>query len=146
MSLYNLVHGENAAGPALVALLQSIQPFDVGRYRDAWVEVDGDKPVIRVHTRNGGGNRECWCESPEHHCLVDAIESMQAHPWYVKDEDDDFDYTYADFYFAVDLAAIKPDTARAVVALAQPPVDVGARWQAAIDAISVVSGAESEPT
>lgn len=135
MSLYNMVHGENAAGPALVSLLQSVQPFEVGRYRDAWVEVDGDKPVIRVHTRNGGGNRESY----EY-----AIEAMQGHPWYLRDEDDDFDCTYADFYFAVDLVAIEPDTARAIVALAQPPVDVGARWQAAIDAFVSVEAREDE--
>lgn len=126
MSLYALVHGHNQLGPALVNFLQEAQPFGVGRYRDAWVETDGDDLLIRIHTRNGGGNREDY--EPEN-------ASMQDHPWYVRDADDDFDSTYADFYFKVPLDTIEPDIASTLVELAQPPVDVGARWLAAIDAI-----------
>lgn len=122
--LYGLVLGENHAGPALVALLQERQPIEVGRYRDAWVEHEGDVLYVRVHTRNGGGNREDY-DDP----------SMQAHPWYVRDADDDFDSTYCDYWFAPPLAELDPKVAEVLVALAQPPVDVGARWQAAIEAI-----------
>jgi hypothetical protein len=126
MSLYAMVHGTNDLGPALVQFLQQVYPFEVGRYRDAWVEADGDTLLIRIHTRNGGGNREDY--EPEN-------ASMQAHPWYVRDADDDFDCTYADFYFKPPLAEIHPDTASTLVELAAPPVDVGARWMEAIDAI-----------
>lgn len=121
-----MVHGQNAAGPALVELLQSLHPFEVGRYRDAWVEHEGDSLLIRIHTRNGGGNREDYEAENE---------SMAAHPWYVRDADDDFDRTYADFWFRVDLAVLEPDIARVLVEMAQAPVDVGERWKAAIDAI-----------
>jgi len=129
--LYNLVHGEHPLGQILVDLLKSKQDVEIGRYRDGWVEHDGDVLLIRIHTRNGGGNRE-W--------QADAIESMQAHPWYVRDEDDDFDSTYADFYFAPPLGEIPPSVAKVLVECAQAPVDVGARWQAAIDAISKGGG------
>lgn len=126
MSMYGMVFGQNDQGSALVDLLQGVQPFEVGRYRDAWVERDGDSPVIRVHTRNGGGNRESY---------EDEIESMQDHPWYVRDADDDFDSTYADFYFRPDPAQIDVDTARHLVESAGDPVDMGAQWTAAIEAI-----------
>jgi len=126
VSLYNLVHGRSEIGPALVDVLQEVYPIEVGRYRDAWAEADGDTLLIRIHTRNGGGNREDY--EPE-------IESMRAHPWFVRDADDDFDYTYADFYFKPPMDEIDPDLARVLVSWAQPPVDVGARWMAAIDAI-----------
>lgn len=125
--LYNLVFGENTYGEALVTLLNDVQAVNVGRYRDAWVEAAGDDLMIRVHTRNGGGNRE-WMD--------DAITSMEAHPWYVRDEDDDFDSTYADFWFRPDLTTLDPATARGLVDIAQAPVDMTERWQAAIDAIA----------
>lgn len=131
--LYNVVFGENATGPLLVTLLQNVQPFEVGRYRDAWVEADGDALSIRVHTRNGGGNREDY---------DDEIESMRDHPWFVRDADDNYDYTYADFWFRPDLGSLEPDTARALVDLAQPPVDMGARWRAVIDALVISPSGE----
>ena len=126
MSLYAIVHGEQDGAEALLHLVQAAHPINVGRYRDAWVERDGDAPVIRIHTRNGGGNREDY---------ADAITSMQAHPWYDRDEDDDFDSTYADFYFRPDPAQLDPATAARLVEMAGDPVDMGDRWQAAIEAI-----------
>jgi hypothetical protein len=122
--LYNAVFGSNDFGPALVELVNDRQAIDPGRYRDAWVEHEGDRLLIRIHTRNGGGNREDY-DDP----------SMQAHPWYVRDEDGDFDSTYADYWFAPPLAELDPDVAKALVEMAQPPVDVSARWTAAIEAI-----------
>lgn len=124
MSLYAAVHGQNPVGPALVDLINERQAIEVGRYRDAWVEHEGDDLLIRVHTRNGGGNREDY-DDP----------SIQAHPWYVRDEDDDYDCTYADYWFRPPLAEITPDVAKTLVALAQAPVDMSARWNAAIEAI-----------
>ena len=61
--------------------------------------------AAEVHTRNGGGNRECWCDSDEHHCLVQTIETLQGHPAYLADHDEE---TYADFYLTLhDKAAIR---------------------------------------
>lgn len=126
MSLYAIVHGSNEFGPPLVGLLQLRQSMEVGRYRDAWVEAEGDVLLIRVHTRNGGGNREDYEYENG---------TMQDHPWYVRDADADYDCTYADFWFAPPLRELEPKTAELLVILAQPPVDVGARWRAAIEAI-----------
>lgn len=146
MSMYALVHGQNPAGPVLVEVVRLRAPVDPGRYRDAFVEIEGDRPVIRIHTRNGGGNRECYCEERDivetgHHCQQAAIRSMQEHPWYLRDQDDSFDFTYADFYFGVDLAYLAQHgeegqfVARAVVGMAQPPVDMHKRWMDAIEAL-----------
>lgn len=127
MSLYSAVFGENPAGQDLVDLLNEVQPIQVGRYRDAWVERDGDTLAIRVHTRTGGGNREDY---------EDENGSLQDHPWYLRDADDDFDPTYADFYFRPDPAQIDTETGRKLVEMAGDPVDMGAQWQAVIEAIS----------
>lgn len=96
--------------------------IDFGRYRgtsiafrddnediEDWEDVDvpssqwGDREVVAViHTRNGGGNRECWCESEDdHHCLTGVIEALENHPAYIADRDNSFDRTYADFVFSV---------------------------------------------
>ncbi|MEY2756212.1 MAG: Geobacillus virus [Actinomycetota bacterium] len=124
MSMYAMIHGQRPDGPALVALLLARQSFEVGRYRDAWVEIEGDAPVIRVHTRNGGGNREDYDDG-----------SMAEHPWYVRDADDDYDCTYADWWFRPPLDELPEDVARILIDLAEPPVDMRARWEAAIKAI-----------
>jgi hypothetical protein len=55
MSLYNMLFGMNRAAPALLAAL-GLDSEAVGRFRDAYI--DGEHIVI--HTRNGGGNRDCW--------------------------------------------------------------------------------------
>ncbi len=61
MSFYNMVFGETPMADVLLAIL-GLDRSKVGRFRDAWVETDGDDVVIAVYTRNGGGNREeCWC-------------------------------------------------------------------------------------
>lgn len=54
-----------------------------------------------VHTRNGGGNRECLCDDEEHYCLVATIDSLESHPAHLANRDDSGDRTYADFYFAI---------------------------------------------
>ena len=51
--------------------------------------VDGDE--IHVYTRVGGGNRNCGF----------GEEELQQHPNYLRDEDDDFDSTYATYIFSV---------------------------------------------
>lgn len=141
--LYNVIFGN--ADPSTAAFLLLLAGFNGEvpvRFRDVWVEGEGDVLLIRVHTRIGGGNRDDYTEEWDRY---------RAMPAFVRDEDDDFDSTYADLYFRADvdgllakLAAVGSETpadeARskieaAVVALAQPPVDMGARWQAAIDAI-----------
>ena len=87
MSFYNLVHGENPMAHILLGLL-GLTRGDVPRYRDCYWTGE----YICVHTRTGGGNRESY---------QDGNDGLVMLPTYVRDEDDDFDSTYANFYFTV---------------------------------------------
>lgn len=74
---------------------------------DDWT---GRTPVAMVHTRNGGGNRECWCDDSDNHdatCLAVVVENLQNHPAHVMDEDSSMDCTYANFAFRVDREAVQ---------------------------------------
>lgn len=84
--LYNMLFGENASQKDFLFELLDKTAGDFGRYRDIYVTED----YIVVHTRCGGGNRESYEE---------VFMEMEDHPLYAYDEDDDFDCTYANFYF-----------------------------------------------
>lgn len=101
MSLYNMMFGNNPlAGVTLNAL--NLTPNDVPRFRDAYFEADEDRLVI--YTRTGGGNREYY-GAPDGYDNEDYEgpfnSDLEAHPNYLFDEDDDFDSTYAYFYFSI---------------------------------------------
>lgn len=87
MSLYNALFGENFSQRDFLFELLDKTPDDFGRYRDIYVT---DEYIV-VHTRCGGGNRDDY---------EDVFWEMEEHPLYIYDEDDDFDCTYANFYFA----------------------------------------------
>ena len=57
MSLYNMLFGSNPLSTVLLGTL-GLTKQDVGRFRDCFIS-DGK---IAVYTRNGGGNRECFCK------------------------------------------------------------------------------------
>lgn len=106
MSLYNMLFGVNAAAPVLLATI-GLTANDVPRFRDCYIEGDN----IVIHTRTGGGNRDyydseesCRANYPEY---FDGKEEPSG-PWnstlasnafYLYDEDDDYDSTYANFHF-----------------------------------------------
>lgn len=98
MNLYNMLFGVNSAAPILLKTL-GITSGDVPRFRDCYVEGD----TIVIHTRTGGGNREGY------EAENDALTKI---PGYVCDADDDYDCTYANFYYlfpaeyAADLKAL----------------------------------------
>lgn len=130
MSMYEWVFGAEGIAARTEALIPFLyHPYrpdradelDLGRFRDIWYE-DGEDgmPVIRVYTRNGGGNREDYAK---------AIESMRAHPYYIADEDDDFDSTYASFWFG-----FAPEHRADVIAadITNPRVDTSQRWKDAL--------------
>lgn len=108
MSLYNMLFGVNPTAGILLGMLGT-EHGAVPRFRDCFL--DGDSIVI--HTRTGGGNREYY-ESAES-CRENYPEYFEegkspSGPWnddlrglpgFVRDEDDDFDTTYANFYFSV---------------------------------------------
>lgn len=136
MSMYDLVAGDGAQrdrGSILLAVLGNPDP---GRFRDAWVERDetsGD-PIIAIYTRNGGGNRECWCDDGDTpgSCTGCRGEAFAQHPLHLRNADDDFDCTYATYYFAV------PDEHRQrLLDVAQDHVDTSARW------LELIAGLES---
>lgn len=99
MSMYNLLFGQNPMSDIILVTL-GLTRSDCGRFRDTFVS----EGKIAVYTRLGGGNRECYCESEEEHarggCYGPVIERLQAHPRYLYDKDDDFDCTYATFWFS----------------------------------------------
>lgn len=133
--MYDLVVGDGGQGARGAFLLHVLGSPEPGRFRDAWVEKGDDgEPVIVIYTRNGGGNRECYChDHPEVGCLEKVIEDLQAHPLYLSDEDDDFDGTYATFRFRC------PDDAEVrdlLAGAADGRRDMDAEWQKAIASIA----------
>jgi hypothetical protein len=118
MSMYNLMFGRNPYAAVVLATL-GLTPGDVGRFRDAFV-ANGE---IAVYTRNGGGNREAYQE---------VIDKLAESPYYLRDEDDDFDCTYCTIYFS-----FPPDYAEGLAAMdAGVPFDPDARWHALFEALS----------
>lgn len=87
MSMYNLACGPNTISTVLLEML-GLLPTDIPRFRDCYI----DDSCIVIYTRTGGGNREAY---------VTENASMQAHPLYIKDEDDAMDCTYANFFFSI---------------------------------------------
>jgi len=82
-----MANGTNPATFLILPMLGEKHPDQYPRFRDCFVE--GDE--IHVYTRVGGGNRDCGY----------GEEELQAHPNYLRDEDDDFDNTYATYIFSV---------------------------------------------
>lgn len=101
MNLYNMMFGYSPlAGITLSAL--NLTPNDIPRFRDAYFDAEENRLV--VYTRTGGGNREYYggrggYDNEEYEGPFN--EDLEAHPNYISDEDDDFDSTYAYFYFAI---------------------------------------------
>jgi hypothetical protein len=106
VSLYNMLFGVNGAAPVLLAML-GLTENDVPRFRDCYIE--GEHVVI--HTRTGGGNRDfydseesCRDNYPDYFGGEDEPKgpwnsTLKENPFYVYDEDGDYDSTYANFYF-----------------------------------------------
>lgn len=86
MSFYNMLFGQNPMSNVLLATL-GLTKEDCGRFRDCGI-ANGE---IYIYTRNGGGNRGDY---------QDVFDSLSTHSNYLRDADDDFDYTYATIYFS----------------------------------------------
>lgn len=96
MSFYNMLHGYNPLAGVLLKILD-VSPDKIPRFRDSYF--DGEHIVI--YTRTGGGNRD-WYDGPNDDNPDGPWNSdLRALPGFVRDEDDDFDSTYASFYFTV---------------------------------------------
>jgi hypothetical protein len=94
--MYNLVFGQNPLADIILGTLGFTRE-DIGRFRDAYV-CNGK---IAIYTRLGGNNRLCFCEpNEEHYCYIENIRKMESHPNFLYYEDDEFDNTYATYYFS----------------------------------------------
>lgn len=92
MSMHQLLNGTNPATFFILPMLGR-HPDTYPRFRDCYALNDEfGNAGIQVYTRVGGGNRQDY---------VEAIAELIDHPEYVKNEDDDFDSTYATFTFNV---------------------------------------------
>ena len=94
MSLYNTLFGGNQAAPILLRIL-GIEYSEIPRFRDCFID-DG---MIVIHTRTGGGNREYYDEPNSENREGPWNTTMYENPHFQRDEDDDFDRTYANFFF-----------------------------------------------
>lgn len=87
MSLYNMLFGKNPDTHSILAALD-LTEGKIQRFRDCWIDEERNRIVI--YTRTGGGNREAF-----------PNEALTSHPLYLYDKDDDFDSTYAYYYFSL---------------------------------------------
>lgn len=94
MSMYNLVHGVNPMAGLLLAAL-GLTPAQIPRFRDCYWTGE----FIALYTRTGGGNREHYDEPNDDNTDGPWNSTLRAVPGFSHDEDDDFDCTYATFYF-----------------------------------------------
>lgn len=117
-----MLHGVNPFSPLLIALA-GVRMEEIPRFRDTYLfEVSPGEHGVAIHTRTGGGNRKCYCDEyggwhrEQGHAEALAYREQHGHfpdcyPWmnaglvkkptYLRDEDDDFDSTYATFFFCV---------------------------------------------
>lgn len=117
MSLYNALFGRNPLSPLLMAMV-GVEPDEVPRFRDAFLfDRTPEELGVAIYTRTGGGNRQCYCRDPWHRdqeeidalpvgdhfdgCYPAMNRALSLKPTYLSDEDDDFDCTYATFYFRI---------------------------------------------
>lgn len=95
--------GRLRGGPVVMTAKRAMEDSDSdpGDYG-----LKGDDPVIYVHTRNGGGNRECYHDWDDDDakdgctgCVMEYIENED--PLHLMDFDDPYDGTYANIVFRV---------------------------------------------
>ena len=102
MSLYSMIFGVSPlAGIVLESL--GLTPTDVPRFRDAYYDAELNRLVI--YTRTGGGNRDYYDSEQSRRAEYGPYnDDLRDIVGFMFDEDDDFDCTYAYFYFAVPVA------------------------------------------
>lgn len=80
-----------------------LDPDKIPRLRGAGIQkMDEDSTpdyCIVIHTRTGGGNRELY--EADEDILGDSNPYMRTSPYYLMDRDDEFDSTYADFFYRI---------------------------------------------
>ena len=139
MSLYNILFGVNNAAPMLLSCL-GFKSTDIPRFRDCFIRGNN----IVIHTRTGGGNRGyyeseecCRLNYPEDFDNVDDPSgpwnsTMSNNAFYICDDDDEYDCTYANFYFRFPDEYVNDLTALAERSETYKPSD---KWQALFKAM-----------
>lgn len=114
MTMYNLLFGQNNKCDELLKLINITKEY-IPRLRDCY---ENDTHII-IYTRTGGGNRPSYELNKEKYPYEYGIDArpnididnvnieelygfndyLRRNKYYVGDEDDDFDSTYAYFYF-----------------------------------------------
>lgn len=92
--MYNMIFGFHPNAGYLMGSLE-LDPNLVPRFRDCFMV--GDEIVVL--TRTGGGNRETYDGVSEEGEPRNSY--LREHPLFLRDEDDELDSTYANFYFSV---------------------------------------------
>lgn len=87
MSLYNLMFGKNTDTKEVLAII-GLEEWEIERFRDCWIDEEENR--ICILTRTGGWNREDY---------PNVV--LTTNQYYLYDEDDDFDNTYATYYFSI---------------------------------------------
>ena len=104
MSFYNLLFGENPLSDYLLGILD-LTKEKIPRYRDCFLTEDNK---ICIYTRTGGGNRDYYdnlkrhkanCDYEKCDHIMPFNDDLRQHKWFTCDRDDDFDCTYAYFYY-----------------------------------------------
>jgi hypothetical protein len=120
MSLYNMLFGTNPLAHLYLSML-GLTDGDTGRFRDCFLAKDpetGEEHIV-IFTRNGGGNRDDY---------AGTTATLQSHPEYVRDFDDEFDCTYASYVFKVP-TAFKSIVEKITSTLEDQHTDPGSRFQ-----------------
>lgn len=92
MSLYNQLFGFNPFA-AIFVKVAGLHHVGVPRFRDCFLERNKDGVLeIVLYTRSGGPNRDDY---EKEHAIIAEM------PNYLRTVDDDFDTTYAKFYFSI---------------------------------------------
>lgn len=85
-NFYDAILGRKENLSKLLLLIINLEEEKIPRFRDVYLH-DGK---IVVYTRTGGGNREDY---------IKENEWLRQNENYLSDSDDDFDCTYANFFF-----------------------------------------------
>ena len=105
MSFYNILYGTSVTATFVLQMLE-ISSEVIPRFRDAWIEwknKDNKIPQICIYTRTGGGNRTIYDiqKGADQKLLTPNNDDLRKLPGYIIDIDDDYDNTYAKFYYKV---------------------------------------------
>ena len=89
MSMYHMMCKANPAAGRLLGII-NLDHATIPRLRDVWTNADMSEVVVL--TRTGGGNRAGY---------NDENAALTLHPLYLRDQDEEWDSTYATFVFTL---------------------------------------------